>query len=48
MIARLVLPEKWSSTQSLTKFNDVENLGHNQPILISMYSTHQDVSTYED
>jgi len=48
MTVRLVVPEKRSEMQSLTKVNEVEYVGHTDPISISMGSTHQDVSTYED
>jgi len=32
----------------LTKVNKAENTGYSDPILISMCSTHHDISTYED
>jgi len=32
----------------ITEVNEVENVGHSDPISISMCNTHQDVSTYED
>jgi len=34
--------------QSLTKVKEAKNVGHSDPISLSMCSTHQDLSTYKD